>query len=545
MQQTQPQQDKVNDALQLFTQLSAGRGVFENHWQQIADLALVAYSNTFRPFSANTPGAQKTELQYDSTAAVALGRSAAVVDSLLTPYGKMWHGLKPSNPLLQKDYTVRVYFEEVTRLLFQYRYSSKANFASNNFENMQNLMGFGTGCMFTDALKAPGGGLRYRSIHLGEIYFRENHQGLIDTALRYYPMKARQAIQKWGKEKLPPQIVAAAEKGSNQDFYFIHLVQPNGERDEKRLDYRGMAYSSSHISVTNKLYLGEGGYRSFPYSISRYKTAPGEIYGRSPAMDVLPAMKTLNIEKLTMLKQGQRISDPVLLMHDDGIANAFDATPGSFNAGGVSAEGRPLVHVLPTGNLAVNKEMMDDERKVIQDSLLVTLFQVLMENPQMTATEVLERVREKGMLLAPTVGRQESEYVGPMVERDIEVLALQGLLPPMPPILIEAKGEYEVVYDSPMSRAMRAEEAAAALRSVSQAVEFSAASQNPEPLDHFKWDVIIPEVSDISGMPVSWRNTPEEIQLIRQNRAQQQQQQMMIQAAPAIAGAAKAIQPGG
>jgi hypothetical protein len=48
----------------------------------------------------------------------------------------------------------------------------------------------------------------------------------------------------------------------------------------------------------------EGGYRSFPISASRYEQAPGEVYGRSPAMMVLPALKTLNAEKRMFLKAG-------------------------------------------------------------------------------------------------------------------------------------------------------------------------------------------------------------------------------------------------
>lgn len=535
---------RVTEVMQLYSQLSSRRGTWEEHWQQIAELALVAYANTFRPGQYNTPGAQKTEQQFDSTFAVALGRAASVVDSLLTPYGKMWHGLAPSDPYLKKDYQVRVYFEEVTRILFQYRYSAKANFATNNYENMQSLMGFGTSCMFADALRAPGGGIRYRSIHIGEIYFAENHQGIIDTALRYFPMKAHQAVQKWG-DKVPAAIQTAAAQNSQMDFFFIHLVRPNNEMDKRLKNYRGMPFKSCYVSVTGHAYLDEGGYNAFPYSIGRYKTAPGELYGRSPAMDVLPAAKTLNAEKLTILKQGQRAVDPVLLSHDDGVANAFDLTPGAMNAGGVNADGRPLVQTLPIGNIAIGKDLMDDERKLINDSLLVTMFQILVETPEMTATEVLERVKEKGMMLAPTVGRQESEYLGPLVERDIDILASQGLLPPMPPQLLEAKGEYEIVYDSPMSRAMRAEQAAGALRTISQAAEFAAATGDPSPLDHFNFDVIIPEVGDINGMPTSWRNTQEAIDAKRQQRAEQTQQAQMLEAAPALAGAAKAIGAGG
>ena len=46
---------------------------------------------------------------------------------------------------------------------------------------------------------------------------------------------------------------------------------------------------------------------------------------------------------------------------------------------------------------------------IIDDVFLVSLFKVLSEHPNMTATQVIELVNEKGMLVAPTLGRQHTE----------------------------------------------------------------------------------------------------------------------------------------
>src|SRR5262249_28550024 len=145
----------------------------------------------------------------------------------------------------------------------------------------------------------------------------------------------------------------------------------------------------------------------FPFACSRYDQTPLEVYGRGPAQMVLPALKTLNAQKRTFLKQGHRAADPVLLTADDGIVDV-DLRPDAMNKGGVSADGRPLITTLPVGNIDVNEKMMDMERSIINDTFLVTLFQIMVETPQMTATEVVERVNEKGILLAPTIGRQQS-----------------------------------------------------------------------------------------------------------------------------------------
>jgi hypothetical protein len=156
----------------------------------------------------------------------------------------------------------------------------------------------------------------------------------------------------------------------------------------------------------------------------------------------------------------------------------------------------------------------------------------------------MERTREKGILLAPTMGRQQSEYLGPLIEREVDILSRLKLIPPMPPMLLEAKGEYRIEYDSPLSRAQRAEEASGLMRTVETTLNVVNITQNPEPLDHFDWDVIVPELSEIHGVPAKWMRDLKSVQAIREGRAEQAQTQEMIQGAPAAAAMLKVAQKG-
>jgi len=381
-------------------------------------------------------------------------------------------------------------------------------------------------------------GIRYKTMFLGEVYFCENHQGIIDTVYRIFTMKARQMVQKWG-DKVPKEIRDRADMPEDKDYEIIHCIRPNTEKVEGAMNFKGMDYYSAYVSCEGRVTLSESGYNTFPIPVSRYSTTPGEIYGRSPAMLVLPAIKTLNEQKKTVLKQGHRTVDPVLLAYDDGVLDGFSLKPGAINPGGVSSEGRALVHALPTGNLAIARDMMEDERMAVNDAFLVTLFQILVDSPQMTATEVMERAREKGALLAPTMGRQQSELLGPMIERELDILIRQGKLPPMPGALREAAGEYKVEYDSPLSRAQKAEEGAGSMRTIQWAAEIAANSQNPTIFDHFNFDEIIPELADINAMPVRFINDPKTVEQIRAGRQQQQATQQLIDAAPAMASMMK------
>ena len=532
------------DIIRTYEQLAGRRGTWEGQWEEIAKRIYPNHSNYFRNRQIQTTkGDARTEELYDSTAAIALNRFAAILDSLLTPRNQTWHRLLATDPELNKDRQVRLWYEDVTRLLFKFRYAPKANFASQNQLNYKSLGAFGSGALFIDPLMDEPG-LRYKNCHLGEVYFMENHQGIIDVVIRHFPMTARQVVQKWGRDKSPSAIVAAMERDPDKEFFFIHYVAPNLKRDPSRADFRGMPYASYYVSVEHKEIMEQGGYTTFPYATSRYEQAPTEVYGRSPAMEVLPAIKTLNEQKKTILKQGHRAVDPIILVHDDGILDSFNMRPGSINAGGVSKDGRPLVHTLPGGNVQAGKELMDDERAVINDTFLVTIFQILVDTPAMTATEVMERTREKGILLAPTIGRQQSERLGPQIERELDILNRLGLLPTMPPILQELGADFKVEYDSPLSRAQRAEEAGGLLRTVESTLGVVNVTGDPAPLDHFNWDVIIPELSDINAVPVRWRHDLKTIQDMRSGRAQAAQKQQLIEAAPAVAGLVKTTQGG-
>lgn len=542
--QTDKQKEIAEEIIREFARLSQDRSTFESHWEEVARLVVPNYKGSFTAHNFRQAGEKRTEHQYDATASIAANRFSAVMESMLTPRNQRWHRLTAGgrNNALMKDRETRLWFEQVTDVLFKYRNSAKSNFQNQLREGAYFSLGtFGTGCVFIDTL--DGGGLRYRAIPLSEIYFTENHQGVIDRALRRFKFTARQAYRQWG-DALPEKIRKAAAEKPEQEFYFLHCVKPREDLDLNRMDAKGKPFASYYVSEEGKALLSEGGYNSFPFAISRYVKVPGETYGRSPAMEVLPAIKVLNEQKKTVLKQGHRVVDPVLLAHDDGVIDTFSLKPGAINAGGVSADGRALVQALPTGNLAIAQEMMDAERAVINDAFLITLFQILVDSPQMTATEVLERAREKGMLLSPTMGRQQSELLGPMIEREVDLLVQQRLLPPMPPALVEAQGEYEIEYDSPLSRAQRAEEAAGFSRLLDLTLNVVKFTEDRAALDHFNWDTIIPEVADTQAVPARWMRSIEEIQAIREQRAEQAEAQMAIEAAPAAAAMVKAVQPG-
>lgn len=528
--------------LREFSELQTYRNVFASHWEETAELILPTQRNTFMFGNFNWPGQKKTDRQVDATGMVALSRFSAICDSLLTPGNSYWHGLEADDEYVMKDRATRLWYERATRTLFKLRYTPEANFISQNQATYQSIGAFGNSGLFVDEMDAAmfgKRGFRYKSIPLGELFLRENHQGAVDGFIRWFRMTARQAKQKW-PATFPAMLQTALEQGSEQLFDFLHYVGMRDDFDPERLDVRGKRFASFYMCIQSKTLLQEGGYRTFPLDVGRYDQAPGEVYARGPAQLVLPALKTLNAEKRTFLKQGHRAGDPVLLTADDGLLSP-DLTPGAMNAGGMSPDGKPLIGILPTGNIQVTKEMMDEERSLIQDVFLVTLFQILTETPTMSATEVIERTNEKGILLAPTVGRLRKDV---MINREIDLALSMGLLPPMPPRMREAARAgaltHSMTHSSPLSKAAQAQEAAGFFRTIEGVKELVAVTQDQSLLDPFDFDAASRGIAEIQSVRESWMADDNKIAAKRKARSDAAQRQEMIQAAPAAAAMMKA-----
>lgn len=530
--------DDANTIIRHESTLRDLRSNLSTWWQDIAYRVLPAEAQ-FTTIDAE--GTKRTERLFDSTAARCNERFAAVMEDLLTPRTQTWHGLKaqvlqhfPGAQDLLDSQDVREYFEQLTNILFAMRYNPKANFAAQKQQGYLALGAFGNSCLFME--DDVGRNMRYQQLHMGEVVWAEDQYGRIDTVYRKFPLEARKAVKRFGKQ-LPEKIRVAAEKTPFQHFDFIHCIKPNEERIESRRDYRGMAWSSYYVCLEDKSIVGAGGFRAWPLAIGRYIVATNERYGRSPAMMCWPSIMTLQEEKKTVLRAGQKEVDPPILLTEDGALEPFSLRPGALNFGTVSNQGELLAQPFKTGaNVPLGLELMGLEKQDIEDSFLVTVFKVLVENPQMTATQVLEIAQQKGVLLAPTMGRQQAEDLGPLIEFELSVAANAGLLPEVPDQLLELGGSYEIVYSSPLARAQRAQDALAIQRTfevmpAAIAIDKTAAYVIDVPAG-------LREIAEINGVPAKLIRDKQAVAQIAQQNSEAEQAAQLAAAAPEMSQAA-------
>lgn len=532
---------RATECLDFHARLITARQSFEEIWQEIDDRISPTrqeFGNKSSPKSSK--GKPNQEKVFDATPGLALDRFKAAMHSLVTPRAQVWANIKPVDEALAEDIEVKRYTDEVNKRLFAARYA--ANFDSEIQGCYYTSGKFGSMSMFVG--ENVGKGLFYRAIPMKQLYFAENQYGVIDLVHRDWFWTARQAVMMWGN-KTPSRVKDAYDKGrGDQEFRFLHVVKPRANANVSRRNYEGMEFVSYFILYETRELIEEGGFRTFPYPTARYDLVPGEVYGRSPCMTILPDVKMLNVMMRDTVQAAQLKALPPMIAARDGIGGgAIRMTPAAFNPGWVDDQGRPKAMPLEIGgDLGLSAELIDQKRQVVNDALLNTLFQILVDKPNITATEAMLRAQEKGQLVGPTGSRIEAEFLTPMIHREIDILAAADQLPEMPDKLLDAGGLYAIEFDSPLSRARRAEEGVAILRSFEQLAPIAAAMGPEAGKQVFKrvnLDEAVKTIFDVNGAPAKILYSDEEMEQMDEQEANAAEAQSLLAAAPVIADTAK------
>lgn len=522
-----------------FDLLRGQRGTFETHWSKAARIASPRDDHFNQ--ETFTQGEQVRRHQYDEHAEKALDRATALFGSVTTPENRKWHRLQQTNTELEKIQSVREYFDISTEVLFKRRYAPTAGFAVGKHEQNRSLLGFGTGVLFTGAgrgdprFRDP---LWYKPIHLAECFLSENQQGFADKIYRRFRMSGRQIIDEYGENNVPPGSRDQLEKNPETFFVVIHAVRPNPDFDPDSLNPNKLRYMSRHWlqDRDDDSFLREGGFRTFPYAITRDTRRPTEQYGRGTLLKVLPAIQMRNQMKRTQIRVWHQASDPPLLLRDDSSIDSADLRAGRAVVGGLDAQGNPTIQPFQSGaNFEIALEFLIQEAETINEAFMLDLFSGsadLEGRDRVTATEILERDRERNRIMTPLSGRDETESLGPMIERELDILSNFGLLPPMPPELIEAEGEFDIEFTNPLAVSRRSDEAIGSVQTVQGAIELSPSK--PEVMDIINGDEYVRILAAANSSPEALLLSEDEVAEIRQQREEQQTLEAAAQAAPGV-----------
>ncbi len=501
--------------------LESDRQTWEDHWQDILDYVMPRKADvTF----VRSKGEKRTEVLFDSTAITANNLLAASLQGTLTSPSLPWFHLKLRDDEINQNRDVQLWLEDSARRM--YDVFNESNFNTEVHELYLDLCSVGTGAIFVE--EGNNGfekdGIHFNCLHIAEYFIQENNTGKVDTLYRKYKLTARQAIEEFGEENIGEKIIEAAKNKPDKQFNFIHAVEPT--KDYERATGKSatkLPFHSCHVCVEDKMVVRTGGYNEFPYLVPRWAKATGEIFGRSPSYNALPDIKTLNKAVEIGLKAWAKAIDPPLLVQDDGVIGRVRMTPAGITV--VRSDG--AIKPLQIGSNWQITDLKENQlRTAIRQAYYSDQLQ-LQEGPQMTATEVQVRYELMQRLLGPTLGRFQSEFLNPLIERVFGIMFRAGALMQQPDVIGGSKLDIE--YVGPLARSQRMEEAVAIERLYQLAM--NVAQVDPNIMDNIDHDTAIRMRAKLLGVPKTVMRGIDDVEDMREAKAQQQQAMMQQQMA--------------
>lgn len=551
--------DNVLDhVLERFDVLESARRPWEQHWEDIARYVAPAMSlhdiyHKIEGEASEPYASYRAPEIYDHTSLMAIDRLAAGELSLVMPSSQIWHTLK-SNDIYGREPSdaEERWYDDLTHYLFRMRYNPKTGFQSASKAAIKCRAGFGTSVMYIEEAmgRDASAPVSYRYIPILENHLATNFEGVVDTNYRIFQRTPRQCVQRWG-DKCSDKVKKAADDPKEQDssVIIIHAVEPVKDAAPGS----PQRFRSVYVEKDNKHVIGKGGYRSFPYIVFHWNRESQGPYCEGPVSIAISEIKSVNMLSKQEYIATQQWVNPPTAQRDDG-PNVPNLNPGAPNPGMLDEAGNLLIKPIVTVQRPdFARQIVEAKQGQLRESLYVNLWQILINNPQMTATEALIRAQEKGDLLGPT-GLSLQDGLSNMVDREFSILESKGMFgansPMAPPEEMQGRS-FGATFTGPLDKLRRASEVVGMQRVLEMAtiaLQMAASAGKTRKVDEiierFDFDEILDITQDVNGAPEKMFKDRERYEQDMAVNEQVQRLMAAVQGAQAGGDAAKSVGEG-
>lgn len=416
---------------------------------------------------------------------------------------------------------------------------NESNWALKIQEHLQDRNTFGTANI--DLEQGKNGTLySFATTQVGKFFPQSNDDGYIDTMFYCYDWTAKKIVDKFGEDNVSSDVMDAYKDDSRkakEKFKLWRKVAPRPlkAREAGKIDALNKEFESVWVEEKAKHVLYESGYDEQPFVGSRFAQWGDEEFGWSPAILIMPSVRTLQDIMKSLVTIGE-ISVWPRTMVPDTLKDVIQWEAGGVTVYPDSSANAPQVWGEPRG-YAEGKDLVTDFREMIKDAYHVDLFKALAERTKtMTATEVLELVQEKLVNFRPTFARFTSETLDTLLQRMFKMAFRDGRFPPVPPeVIVESNGELSIpeprpTYVSKIARAMRALENKSTLDFLQQ-VAFLLEVDPMLLYDNYNLDAMMRGFGDNNSLPTEYKRPEKQRNEIRAARQQQAEQQQAMEMA--------------
>jgi len=450
-------------------------------------------------------GAKRATKMYDGVAQDAFltwrdGIIGWFVGPAVTSRGPGWHkaalGRIPGIPFerarsLRDNDRVKGYLQDYTD---EMRYEiDAAKFYDSEGEWLQDLGSAGTGTIVVEeAMRMDRASLRVP--HPGQYWIARNRDGEIDVYHEQVTMTAREALQRYDKpgDTLNATVRQWAKEAdaSLADCTFLQCICPADEPGifPRRMTYKpwalvtilydmtgagGRAEPQPVLNDAQRLVRVEG-MDYFSPAVCRLRTNSDEVYGRSPAMDVMAVIEACQEHGYNLMNLGNHAANPMRFVPAEKRLD-WNFRPGATNTYSQEkriAYGFPMATEYP---VAVDRE--DKLHRLIYSRYGYDLFRMMQmyqeKRERNQAYEIAEAAAQQARLMVSQTGNMWQGGIVPVYNNIAWIASRSGRMPTAPPELQDQVGKDIVIVD-PVSPLSQLQEMAAMVSPLQQGMNFLA-----------------------------------------------------------------------
>lgn len=500
---------------------------------------------------------------FDGTPGSALGIWRDGMQGFMVSKSLRWFKSEMSDYTLNDIDEVRIFLQEYDEAMY-------AAYARSNFYSVLNEWFNDAGSVGTASLYAEedikGGTTVHIPIHLREVFIAENKFQVVDVLFRKFFFTARQALQKFDESKLSSDVISNAANHPEKPYEFIHAVFPNDERQFGSINSTNKKYKSVYIQTkggggdnqpnqTSESIINadgkpidgivkEGGYDIFPYAVWRFRKNSDEVYGYSPAMDVMVTIEKLNTIGKTLLQAAHLSVRPAKNIPEHMRGNV-DLKPDGFNY--YEKDGDKIVPIDNKINYPIGIDREERYDKIVMDGYRVEFFKAFIgRQGEATATEIMEIKSEQAQLMGPQVDRLVEDGLSKNFDIVAAIEDEAGRLPEPPQILVDLieeekltdrqKTRINIRFTGPLAQAQRRmftlQPIKSGLRELGEATVLF-----PNITDRVDEDELSEAILDASDFPQRLMRSTADVEARRKAREQAALQQKQLEQLSAAADA--------
>lgn len=538
--------------------LSIERSTWLSHWN---DLGRFIFPRRTRFTTTDTDRGDRRNMSIiNSTGGLAARTLRSGMMSGFTSPSRQWFRLTTQDPDLAKYESVKEWLYDVTWRM------SQVFLKSNLYTSLQTVYGdmgvFGTSAMLIE--EDFDHVIHTYPFTIGSYYLIADDKLRINGFMRDFRLTVRQIVEKFVYDPITKttdwscvsQLVKSLWDGGTTEAWIdlTHAIVPNPFYDEESIlsskkKYMSVYYERGSTAGQQSLsqldmmkVISKKGLDRFRVLAPRWDVSGEDIYGSyCPGMEALGDIQGLQMYERRGAQALEKSINPAMVGPASLRTSKASVLPGDITY----LDGRegqqkfePAYMIQP--NFQQMELKISQICKRVDECFHKDLWLVVsnLDKGNVTAEEIRALKEEKLQEVGPVVDRLNNELLDPLVEQTFEIMMKQRIIPPPPPEL--SKMPLRVEYTSIMAQAQRALGASTIERFWDMAMKVKEGNpEDPAVLDKVDTDELLDRYGDDLTIPPGILRDDDEVEQIRNQRAQAQAKQQQLAAAEQASKAAK------